>query len=363
MNPIRIVLSLMSLVFAATFAMAEVHVLPVVADQAPGRNDSLWSTQVQILTLNPGEVVEVRRVWVALEGGGFADDPETAPRWRFDVEPFHEDYPDPSDMPVDTRRIFILNGASLLQGTGARVGAVGLEIDGEAVVTARITNVTDETWDRWSRGTSPFQYIGLGQLVTGATTPLLGASMLPWLTPDSTRGETDEDCKVNSPCYWRNNVGLVNPTAEPVEITLEVSAFFAIPLFDYPDPPCPTRGVNEVCPAIAGEPYYNRFSDWYRTTVDLEPWGWTQINSIDYRFIIEAGFPFPAYPSVNVGSSNLVLNILPQDDETPYFAYLSQVYSGVHDANDPAYIPAIPGRFISIYDEEASQAPHPRAPE
>lgn len=271
-----------------------------------------------------------------------------------------EDYPHGSEMPLDTRRIFILNGASLLQGTGARVGAVGLEISGEAVVTARITDIAGETWDRWTRDTSPFQYLGLGQLVTAPTAPLLGPSLLPWLTPDTTLGPgADGTCAVNSPCYWRNNVRLVNPTAEAVEITLEVSAFFPIPLFDYPDPPCPTRGVNEVCPAIAGEPYFNRSNDWYRMAVEMDPWSWIQVNSIDYRFIVDPVLPFPAYPSVNVGSSNLVLNILPQDDETPYFAYLSQVYSGVHDANDPAYIPAIPGRFISIYDEEGKDASAP----
>ena len=174
----KIVFVVLSLMLATGSGVAgELHVLPVVADNVPGRNNSLWDTEVRIVSLNPGEDLVVRRKWVCLEGGGFEDDPATAPVWRMSDEIFHENYNYPILM--ENRRIIFLDGASLLQGSGTNVGAVALEIEGSAEVFARIANVRDEAGEAWDQWHSPFQLLGVGQLIRAGSRPLLGGTHFP----------------------------------------------------------------------------------------------------------------------------------------------------------------------------------------
>ncbi len=324
---------------------AELHVLPVVADQAPGRNASVWDTEVRIFSLlEPGEDLVVRRAWVCLEGGGFEDDPEAAPVWRLSDFAYHENYPW-DDVTFETRRLIVLDGASLLQGTGRNVGAVGLEIEGDAVVIGRITNVAGEAGDSQNTLQRYFQLRGLGQLVHGQTAPLNGASVFPWLTPDY--GGIFTGCSSNAPCNWRNNLGIVNPSAEAMTVTLNVLSYVGVPYYG-DEGQCQPDQDNQICPGVAGEIYDRGDIPWDELDVNLPPWAWVQINSIDYEFLIpDLGFLNP----INGYSSVLALNILPENDEQPYYAYLSQVFSGTHDQNDPAFITPRPGRFWSIFDE------------
>jgi hypothetical protein len=324
----------------------ELHVLPVVADNVAGRNDSLWDTEIRIFSLNPGEDLVVRRKWVCLEGGGFEDDPATAPVWRLSDEIYHFDYGDVLPIPLERRRIIFLDGASLLQGSGKNVGAVALEIEGSAIVFSRISNVRDEPFDPWSTWHSPFQLLGLGQLIRAEQAPLQGAAVFPWLTPDIS---VSFECTQQSPCNWRNNVGFVNPSSQPLNLTAEIRMFFAVPFIDEPDPECPIPGESGICPSIGGESDYHQGEDDFNLLeIGLPPWGWTQVNSIDYLF--SKGVPWGGELFVNAAST-LVLNIIPETDDRPYYAYLSQVFSGIHDRNDPAFMTPIPGRFRSIYDD------------
>ncbi len=334
------------LLFSSTLPAGELHVLPVVADQVPGRNDSLWDTEVRIFSLlEPGEDLVVRRVWVCLEGGGFEDDPETAPVWRLSDDAYHEDYPW-SDVTFETRRLIVLDGASLLQGTDSNVGAVGLEIEGGAVVVGRITNVAGEDVESWDNLQRHFQLLGLGQLVSGQTTPLNGPSVFPWLTPDT--GGAYTDCTSSTPCNWRNNLGLVNPSSQTLTLTLNVLSYVGVPYYG-DEGQCEPGEDNRICPGVAGEIYDRGESKWDEYEVVLPPWGWVQINNVDYMFLLSfpGGWPTP----INGWSSILALNILPEDDERPYYAYLSQVFSGAHNQNDPAFITPIPGQFRSVFDE------------
>ena len=58
----KIVLSVIGLVVVSMIVQAgELHILPVVADNVAGRNDSLWDTEIRIYSLNPGEDLVVRR--------------------------------------------------------------------------------------------------------------------------------------------------------------------------------------------------------------------------------------------------------------------------------------------------------------
>ena len=69
------------LVLVAGSASAETFVIPVVVPGVAGKNGSYWETEVRVIRLSAVDPVTVRRSWVALPGGGFVDDPATAPTW------------------------------------------------------------------------------------------------------------------------------------------------------------------------------------------------------------------------------------------------------------------------------------------
>lgn len=270
----KIVFVVLGLMLATGSGVAgELHVLPVVADNVPGRNNSLWDTEIRIYSLNPGEDLVVRRKWVCLEGGGFEDDPATAPVWRLSDEIYHEDYNYP--IPMENRRIIFLDGASLLQGADKNIGAVGLEIEGPAEVFARIANVRDEDFGPWITGHEPFQLLGVGQLTTAETVPMMGAVHFPWVTPGVPPGaHSPNGCSADSPCIWRNNVGLVNPTTGPFTLTMEIRMFFAVPFYQGPDPGCPVPGESGICPSVGGESDYHQGEDDFNLLeIEMPPWG------------------------------------------------------------------------------------------
>jgi len=350
----KVFFGIIGLFLTTGFAVAgEIHVLPVVADHVPGRNDSLWDTEIRIFSLNPGEDLVVRRKWVCLEGGGFEDDPETAPVWRLSDDAYHPDYYWDA-VTVETRRVIVLNGASLLEDTGANVGAVGLEIDGPAVVVARITNVEGEEILDLGRSQKHFQLLGLGQVVSGETEALRGGRVFPWITPDVGSQWGGSQCPPEKTCNWRNNLGLVNPSSQPMVVTLNMVSYVGLPYVETPyvgdESLCNPEEDNTICPGVAGEiftDYVTSGADEYE--IELPPWGWTQVNNVDYQFT--KPFPGAFIPTINGISSILALNLIPDNDDRPYYAYLSQVFSGSHDRNDPAFMTPIPGRFRSIYDE------------
>ena len=339
------------LFLAVTLTAGEIHVLPVVADKVAGRNNSVWDTEIRIFSqVPPGEDLVVRRAWVALEGGGFEDDPESAPEWRLSDEileacPGGIDYPS-EYLTLERRKVIILDGAALLEGADRNVGAVGLEIEGEAIVLARITDVAGEEAENLANIQVHFQLLGLGQVVYGQRQALSGPVAFPWLTPDP--GRAHGPCTWSDPCNWRNNLGIVNPSQEPLKITLWAMSLVAAPYF-LADRWCEPDEDNQIWPGVAGDIYLGG-SKSYRPTLEIEvpPWGWMQIDNIDYRFFKDfpAGGPYP----LNWWSSVMSLNVFPESDDRPYYTYLSQVFSGSHDRNDPAYILPIQGSLIDIAD-------------
>jgi len=287
--------------------------------------------------VNPGEDLAVRRAWVALPGSGWEEDPATAPVWRL------SDYFDVAEQHI---RMLHLTGEQLLYGTGASLGAVGLDVEGEAIVVATIADVAssaDARGESWSLTVLP----GTGQLVPSAT-PLVGDSYVPWIT-----GRQEGLC-ASYYGVWRNNLGLVNPSPEPLEVTVRLIPFTPSGLWlGWPPPggvaphwdaPC-FHGDKEtpLCPMPLREQTEAEGAYAVLVTLDVTvpPWGWLQLNKITAEFwridpACEDNYPGPA-----------VLSIRPKDPERTYYAYLSLVYS---PTNDPRFIPAMPGRLLA-WDE------------
>ncbi len=295
-------------------------VLPAVSNNVPGVNGSIWSTELLVIKANPSDQITIRRLWVCLEGGGFADDPESAPTWEM-------------NRTGPAQRILSIKGGELLSGTEASLGAVALKVEGgEVIANARIADISKGgIW----LGT-PF---GQGQLINFAAQPLVGGSHLPWLggcvrqpcnNPDPPDGWL--------PTLWnayRNNIGLINPNPTTQRFSGVVLAFG-----DDGMPYLLELGEDGVGP--------ESFSK------ELPPYGWTQFHWVsnrdygttlfDYRRIPHAGF---------------LISLTP-DSELPYYAYASVVFSpdpqsDIPAFNDPLFIPAKPG-FVAPYDWMA-QAP------
>ncbi len=333
---------------AATVTAGEIHVLPVVADKVPGRNGSLWDTEVRVFSLEaPGEDLVVRRAWVALEGGGFEEDPQTAPEWRLSDQllggcndPYMA-FPEPELTP-DRRQVMILDAALLLGGVGRNIGAVGLEIEGEAMVMARITNVAGEG-GFWSGSQLHFQLMGLGQLVPGQTQAYEGPAAYPWLTPDN--NPYSGGGGVGPPLSWRNNLGIVNPSGESLTVDLVIIPYGAAPFY-LEDRLCEPSDDNQIWPGVAGDVFPDNAGRLLE--VEIPPWGWVQLNGVDYRFLRD--LPVSGMYAWNGFTSLMSLNLIPEEDDRPYYTYLSQVYTGVHERNDPAFILPMRGRLVDLSD-------------
>ncbi len=299
----------------AVVSAQQTIVLPAVSDNVHGVNGSIWATEVQIIKMDPDDHPTIRRLWVCVEGGGFADDPDTAPTWEM-------------WRPERHARMLQLSGADLLVGTDASLGAVALEIEGgEVIVNARVADVSKGTM--W--GATPF---GQGQLIPTDGEFQVGPAHLPWLG----------GC-LNIPCnvvprgrwnYYRNNIGFVNPNPEPLVLDGVALAYGAFEATDTP---------HELWPRT-----FPVASERDMFTKIVPPYGWLQFPWYSAAIFDSFVWHQPSLPHVG-----FIISLTP-DSDLPYYAYASVVFapdpeSGIPDFNDPLFIPARPG-FVAPFDWE-----------
>lgn len=305
-------------VITATAASAQqLLVFPAVTDERPGINGSLWVTTAMVIKTDPYDEVTIRRKWVCLPNGGFVDDPATAPTWALEVQ---------------TRfgRLMYSLGGELLEGTGATAGAVALEVEGGEVIAH--SNIMDVRWGAYRAFYK--EAFGQGQRVEALREPLIGPSHIPWLGGcRGTKCVGDETWQL-----LRNNIGIVNPNPEPLNLTGVVLPFG----WDSPDGAL--SGIQEWY----GSSHAERFS------ISVPAFGWRQLNWTSNRnywggslfiFLPHAGF---------------VISLIPDREDLPYYAYASVVFSpdpdaGVPEFSDPMFVPAKPGYIVPII--EAGNAP------
>ena len=294
----RFVTRLVMLLWCVAFPIsAELYVLPVVVNPTFGLAGSIWESEVRIIRLDPHAPFVVRRAWVALPGGGLVDDPATAPRW----EP-----PAPGTSERAEWRILHLVSNALLAGVEAKQAAVALEIEGPAVAFVRIANTEGKT-PSFGPGAAP-PLPGNGQLARAAREMLHGPSFIPWIT-SSTEGGA-------AVLKFRTSLGFVNPSASPMRLHVTIIG---------------TQGSGGYWWSEEGLAFEPPF------TVDLPPWGWTQLNDVFQNLQVcpptqwwceLPDVPLPSY-----------VRIEPEGDG-PYLAYASSIYS---PTNDPEFIWAEPG--------------------
>ncbi len=314
----RATIAIFILGICCTASAQQTIVLPAISDNVHGVNGSIWATEVQIIKMDPDDHPTIRRLWVCVEGGGFADDPATAPTWEM-------------ERPERYARILRLSGADLLVGTGASLGAVALEIEGgEVIVNARVADVSRGTM--W--GETPF---GQGQLMPTDGEPLIGPSHLPWLG----------GC-LNTPCnvvprenwtYYRNNIGIVNSNPEPLVLEGVALAFGEFP------------GVVESSLELM-PPGFPTFGERDTFTKILPPYGWVQFRWQSEKVYIDPG---AAWNEPDFPSAGFLMSLSP-DADLPYYAYASVVFAPdpeleIPAFNDPLFIPARPG-FVAPFDWE-----------
>lgn len=279
-------------------------VFPAVSDEVEGRNDSLWVTSVRIFKLDYSETVTVRRKWVCLPGGGFADDPNTAPTWTMLADDMFS-------------RVLVKWGDDLFLRTDAEIGAVGLEVVGESDVLAHsvVMDVNRGSYDPryWS--------FGQEQLVPAMREPLVGPSHIPWVG-----GCRNQPCSREPPTQWeflRNNIGIVNPNAEPLTIqgtVIPISFSSGAHWFgEYCDPEPET--FSKTVPPYGWLQFHWEANHMYYGQHDWEAWS----------------APWPGF----------IISLTPSNDN-PYYAYVSVVFtpdpeSDIPVFNDPMFVAAEPG--------------------
>ncbi|MCD4749775.1 MAG: hypothetical protein K8R59_10425 [Thermoanaerobaculales bacterium] len=288
-----VLISCLFLSFSMTVA-AEVYVLPAVAAGVEGDHGSLWETEVRILSVDPLAEIEIRRLWVCTPEGGFLDDPETAPIWMIWG----------ADRGLRITGEYILGVESDLE-----LGAVALEITGgQVLVNSYVADVSvGETVPQ-----APAIY-GLGQLIPAQTQALTGPSHLSWLGAcnDFGGGGLPSECRSS----YRNNIGLVNPGPESMVFTVR------------------------VLPMGGGQELGLRWAQVEEFEIVVPPYGWKQTSwmpSLGYLGV--SGFAHYAEWTI--------VNLIPED-ERPYYAYVSVVFSPddpeITPFSDPAFVPAKPG--------------------
>lgn len=275
----------------------ELYVLPVVVDSVPGLSGSLWETQIRIVKIDPTDDIVIRRVWVCLEDGGFADDPSTAPSWEFPYNYYRG-------------RTTLLTAADVLDGADADRGAVALEVEGgELLIDVSIVDVSLGGF------ILPDEYrpYGIGQTYSAVRAPHNDGSHFSWL------GGCYGERTITDYCdnHYRNNIGLVNPNPGPMDIRVTVFPF-----------------ISSL--SLVGNPEEGR-------VFSLPAFGWRQLAwPLDRRMVIlETIFYLRSYPLRGVA------NIEPEDN-LPYYAYVSVVYTtppGVSSlrVSDPYFQLAEPG--------------------
>ncbi len=264
-------------------------IIPVVTRGASGSSGSFWASEVRVLRLRGGEPLAVRRAWVATAAGGQRDQSATAPEWR-----------------SDTGFMLILTGEDLLAGVTASHAAVGLTVPTEAEVWWR--NADTGGQGRLPEGDPAFRPCclpGAGQLGPALSTPLVGPSVIPWMT--SGNG------------VFRVNVGLVNPSAAPLVITVAAAYLFS------------GQAPLEWAPGYQ--------TDTERVTVTLPPWGWRQLNNL--LFNARPDCAFPACPWLTKVAP-VAGRIVPAANDRPYFAFASVLFT---PRNDPEFVVAVPGQL------------------
>ena len=298
-RPHRLAIVLILSVAACEVATAATYVLPVVVRGVPGAAGSYWDSEVRIIRLDMQHALTVRRAWVALKGGGFTDEPATAPTWTL---------PPPNPEGYDYRML-ILTGADLMTGIADTHAAIGLDIDSPVKVILHNSNTEGQgrippTQDAWTCCLP-----GNGHMVQAATQYLVGPSYIPWVTSSG----------VESP--FRTNVGFINPGAMPLHLHVVV-----FPLFPYQllVPPVPTPyWVDDA--ALVPE-----------IDLDLPPLGWLQINDVSanlQRCTNTSG----CYP-LSLPQPSLV-----QIDPTGMSGYLAYATPIDTPKNDPEFLWAEPG--------------------
>lgn len=264
-------------------------VIPVVTAGASGSAGSFWASEVRVLRLRGGEPLVVRRTWVATATGGHEDNPSTAPEWR-----------------SNTGFMLILTGADLLGGVTASHAAVGLSVSANAEVWWR--NADTGGQGRVPEGDPDFKPCclpGAGQLGPALVTPLMGPSVIPWMT--SGNG------------VFRVNVGLVNPSATPLVVTVAAAYFLSGPT------------------PVEWAPGYQ--TDTERVTITLPAWGWRQINNLLFNARTDCAFPACGWLTK---AAPVAGRVVPETDNHPYHAFASVLYT---PRNDPEFVVAVPGQL------------------
>lgn len=265
-------------------AVAETFVLPVIVRGVPGLNGSYWDSEIRVVQLSAAEPVTIKRAWVATAAGGFLDDPTTAPGWTIPSFP-------------DYRGLAILTGTDLLQGVEATHAAIGLDIQGRAIVLAHNSNTGGV-------GPLPPEYCclpGNGQLTLGLTVPIQGTSIIPWATSGKS--------------VFRLNVGIVNPN--PVPATFRIKG-------------------ESLGQGSAGGPYWTPWAPLTELDVVLPAWGWYQINDVFavLEVMLQPGWGTPIENWLAPAS----VRIEPVSG-LGYYAYATPIYSPL---NDPEFVAAVP---------------------
>jgi hypothetical protein len=281
---------------------AETVVLPVVARGLPGLNGSFWDSEVRISGPNLFPPGPIKRLWVALPGGGFVDDPAVAPGWQFPSIPCPE--------PCYFAGVVILTGDQLLKGTEAPKGAVALEVDGTGYhVFLHNSNTLGQPRLPQDAEGPACCLPGNGQLIRGLTEPLVGQGFIPW----STAGRSP----------YRVSVGLINPTAVPRSFRVTVGRLTAYAGSAPTGPPDGTYWLGYlggVSPIL---------------TIDLQPWGFRQIDDLASVLLQEC-------PSCDWQDRVAPAEIfLVDNDDTglPFYAYASVIWTPL---NDPEFVAAEP---------------------
>lgn len=297
----RVAVFLLAISLVASTSLAadvQTYVLPTVAAGIRGSHGSYWDTEVRIARFSITEPVTVRRKWVALEGGGAVDQVDTAPRWTM-----------PAQEGANADKLLILTGAQLLAGTGAVRGSVALEVEGRAEVWVREANTLGQG-RLPSTETGPPQPApkpcclpGNSHATRALTAPLVGTSLIPWLSSGND--------------VFRSNIGLVNTSDRALRLTIEVFSLSA-----------DATGTAWGAGTTALEPI----------EVILPPLGWRQLNDVFRTTRIRC--PFPACDPFVTQVTPGVAVVRPDTATVPYFAYAAVVYS---PTNDSIIVPAAPG--------------------
>lgn len=276
----------------AAVCHAETVVLPVVARGVHGLNGSFWDSEVRISGPNLTPPGLVKRLWVALPEGGFADSPASAPQWKFP----------PVICPgmCFPTGIVVLTGDQLLQGTDAPKGAVALEIDGTGN-DVHLHNANTLGQPRLPQDTgSPACCIpGNGELAQGFRNPLVGEGSIHWITSG------------RSP--YRVSVGVINPTAQARTVTIALDWFEP-----YAGDGPPADGTYWLGVGLG----LNEST----LSIELPPWGFRQVDDL-------ASVLLQQCPSCNwlERVAPAAIYLVDNDTQLPYFAYASVIWTPLND--------------------------------